>query len=99
MFVDLARMIDFASIGVLMWLIHKLAPIKNGGDFLGTAFLSFILYAVFKLPYMLFLGGFTFPVSKEPTIHLISGMLSIPTLLIVFGILTFCKCEARRRRI
>jgi len=94
---DYARIMDFAFIAILVMLINKITTRpQSGGDWLGTIFVAWILFAIFKLPYLMAFGGVSFPATKNPVIHMVSAPLSILTLIIVFGCIRFLRCPHRR---
>jgi hypothetical protein len=73
---------DWVYLIILAILVMKTAKhLGNGiGDFVASFVGAFLLYAAVKLPFHCLISGWTFPVSANPTTHLISGSIAFAIL-------------------
>lgn len=91
-------MLDILFIFLLTMGLVKIVPRGKDqgpvGDFVGSMMLCAIMYVLFKaVPHSL-IGGWTFPVNPDPTVHAISGTIAF---MLCCGLLGIIVLRKRRR--
>jgi hypothetical protein len=92
-------MLDFVFILILTMSITMILPRSKDmgaiGDFVGDMIICTIIYVIFKaLPHYM-IGGWTFPLNPDPTIHAISGTIAFALCWGLFGIIILRKRRSR----
>lgn len=89
---------DVLLIVVLAFFMAKAIPSKNSiGDCFGYFMASLLLYGIAKAPFILLLGGFTFPVNPDPNLHAISGIIAF-ILVTGFHVLVY-QCRVQKKNV
>tara|TARA_Y100000310_G_scaffold227014_1_gene229206 strand:+ start:113 stop:391 length:279 start_codon:yes stop_codon:yes gene_type:complete len=70
-------MLDIVFIVIVGFMIARVTPMKGLGDIVGCGMAGLILYGLVKVPFHLMVGGFTWPVSSDPTHHAVSGVIAM----------------------